>query len=171
MQKPGLHFDDLAETFLAYETQQLLRARIEGELGGAAHPRLWMRLYLGQNALVSDKVNAERFLAQQVFSGLNDVHVQFFMQVVRHGAVDGLNVVGVEQVVTVCGGYMNAVEIVCKPVEHGGVAIADAYDARHDIQVEQVAPASRRAAKFAPHQAAADHAKVDDTLLHRSGPQ
>src|SRR5579859_5154642 len=69
------------------------------------------------------------------------------------------------------GGDVNAVEIVRKPGQHGQVAIADTYDTRHYIEVKQVAPTSRRAAKFAPHQAAADDAKIDYTLLHLLRPQ
>src|SRR5713101_3942317 len=125
-----------------------------------------MGLYGSHNARVSGLVNTERLLAEQMFSGFDDIHVQPLVQVMRNGAVDGVDGGRVQQVEIVLGGDLNALEMICEPLEHGRVGVANAGNTRDDVLIEQVAPARHGAAKFASHQATADNSEVDYTLLH-----
>ena len=85
-----------------------------------------MGLRCGHNVGVGGLVNAERLLAEQVFPGLYNVHIQLLVQVVGNGAVDRLDIGRVQQFCIVPRGDLNAVKGTCEPVEHSGVGITDA---------------------------------------------
>ena len=163
----AFHLDDLAEAPFPDVFDDLVRAGEEGKLRRAAGEDLRMLAEHRQDLFVGRQVDAERLFAQQVFPRLNDIHIQPFMQIVRHRAINRLDCIGVQQIMIVLCDNLDALKILDEPAQHGRIAITYPHNTRHHILVEQMTPARHRAAKLPPHQATTNNAKVNHTFLHK----
>ena len=165
MEEQRAHLDHPAEAPLADPPRDLLAARVEGELRRAADEELRVAGELGEDRLVRGPVDAERLLAEQVLAGLQRRRVDLLVEVVRDGAVDGLDALVREQLAVVGDPPRGGIEALV-PREHLGARVAHADDLRPDAEVGEVDPARGRARELAAHQAAADDADADDPLAH-----
>src|SRR5262245_45913536 len=100
-----------------------------------------------------------------MFSGAEDVGEKLLVEVVRHGAVDGIHLAAVQQIVIVRR-LETDVEIRGEPIEHFLVGITNSGDARRKVQVEQMTPTGGGAGKLPTHQAQADDAKANLLFRH-----
>ena len=111
-------------------------------------------------ALVRGEVDPERLLAEQVLPGAEDRRVELLVEVVRNGAVDGLDgLVGEELAVVRDEARARLDPLV--PGQHVGVDVADDGELGADADVGEVDPARRGARELAAHQPAADEAEPD----------
>ena len=162
MQESGLDLDDLAQMPRADEIDNPLRARIVGQLGRAPDEALGMRVDGGHDAGVRRRIDPEGFFPEQVLSRRQDIGVDVVVQVVRHGAVDGLHVVIGQKGAVVRRDLRNRRDIRGEPVGQRGVQIADRYDLGAGARILQMQPPGGRGGEFAPHEATADDTEPDD---------
>ena len=166
----GLYVDDLPEAAFAHPLGDTVGSGEIGKFGGAANEKFWPLLYCFEDAVVGGLVDAKWFLAQQVLASEDDVAIDRGVQVVWQGTVDGIDALVAEQLLIVVGDDLQIGEKALKPVGGGQVDIADGYDTRRDVHVEQMSPASDGAGKLAPHQPAADDAEADLPGTHERPP-
>src|SRR5712692_2871933 len=122
----------------------------------------------GENVGIGGFVDTERLFTEQVFSGLYNVYIELFMEIVRYSAINRINQRGAKQLVVVLCGNSDRINVTSEPTEHGRIGIANADDAWYDILIEQVAPACCCAGEFATHQATTNNSEVYFTLLHNA---
>ena len=111
------------------------------------------------------EVNAEGLLAEKVDSCFCDSNVQIFVQVVRYGEVQHIDVIALDELAPVVrerldGG--NAAE----PVACYRVGIGDSNDAWRCGMVDELRPASAHDCQLAAHEAAANDADPDGPWRH-----
>src|SRR5262245_61566309 len=122
-----------------------------------------MPRYLGGDDLIGLAVYAKRFFSQQMLAGAQDIHVEPLVEVVRHGAVDRLDVALGQQVVIVSVGPHSRQRL-AEPGHRVGVGVADGDDLWPHADVTEMDPARGGAGELTAHQPAADDAKLDDAL-------
>ena len=103
MQKSGFDFDDLPELSRLDKLTDFLDGGIKRHLGAAANENVWMFCYAFADGVVGGLVDAEWFFAHEMLPSLDDGTVDFLMQRMRHGTVDGLDF-GVRQQLFVIAG-------------------------------------------------------------------
>jgi len=158
--------DDLAESALADPFDQLLAGGVEGELARTANHNLGMSLDGIHDRAVCFKVDAEGFFAEEVLARIYDVNVDLLVQIVRNGAIYGVDVVFVEKLSVVRGRIFDAVEIIGEPVSCVLVYVGNANDHGRGDVFREMAPSCRRGGKFATHKSTADNGKSDLFLIH-----
>src|SRR6266498_3752187 len=92
MPEARFHLDDSPKARFSNPLDEALRAREEGKLRRATHQQIGFITYLFQNGCIGNQVDAERFFAEQVLIGLENVSIDLCVQVMRHGAVDSLDI-------------------------------------------------------------------------------
>ena len=92
-----------------------------------------------------------------------NIHVELLVEVVRHGAVDRLDLAFGQQIVII-GEGPHARQRVAEPRHRVGVGVADGDDLWPHADVAQMDPARGGAGELAAHQPAADDAELDDAL-------
>ena len=93
VQEAGVDLDDLPERLLLDHAARV--AAWPGRTGSgrcSGRRRRGCRRIASYDGVVGRLVDPERLFAQEVFAGGDDVGVERLVQVVRHGAVDGVDV-------------------------------------------------------------------------------
>ena len=91
MVEAGTDLEQLAEFAGRGDQERALGAGQEGELGAAADEAAGA-LRGGGDAARGLEVDAEGLFGEEVLAGLEDVEVDGFVQIVRHGDVDDIDV-------------------------------------------------------------------------------
>ena len=143
---------------LGDEAPDLLAARVERELGRAAHEQVGVAADLGVDRVVRGAVDAERLLAEQVLPGAQDVAEDLLVEVVRDGDVHRVDVV--EDLGVVRDQPRRRREPLV-PREHVGIRVGDGGDDGARADRLEVRPPCGRAGELAAHQAAADDREAE----------
>ena len=72
--------------------------------------------YAFDDRIVGLLVNAERFFAEQMFSGFDDITVKLFVQIMRHRAVYRLHVRIIQQCFVIVSNLFYGRKIIAVPV-------------------------------------------------------
>ncbi len=165
VQESRAHLEHAPVAALGDPAPDALSSRVEGKLRGAADEELGMRRDLRADRPVRRQVDAERLLAEQVLPGPEAGRVDLLVEVVRDGAVDGLDRV-VREELPVVGDQPRSRLQPLVPAEHLRAHVADGRELRPHSQHVEMRPARSRARELAAHEAAADEAETDDPLRH-----
>ena len=103
------------------------------------------------------QIDAEGFLRQKVLTGAEDIEVNRFVQMVRHGDVNDIDVGPGQQFAVVRGEATHARDLT-KPREHLGLHIAHGDQFRLHRKIHQGEPPRKGRRGLAPHEAAANNA-------------
>ena len=105
MEEAGLDFNDASEGVVLDHAPDSLQGWHERKLGRTTGEDVGMVRQVSEDRLVGGQIDAEGFLAHDVFAGLDRSAVDLLVQVVRHGDVDGFNV-GVCQELAIVVGHL-----------------------------------------------------------------
>ena len=161
MQERGAHLDDPPEPSRLHRFEDAQGSRPERELARAADEQLGRARGDVRDRPARGCVDPERLLGEEMLAGAEDLDVELLVQVVRDGAVDGVDVGAREQLVHVCVERVARDDAVREPVEARGVDVADGDDLRTEVDVQQMDPPRRGARDLTAHQPRADDAEPD----------
>ena len=112
------------------------------------------------------EVDAEGFFGEEVFAGVEDVEVEFFVEVVGDGDIDDIDFGGAEEFGVVLGEELDGGDL-AEPIEEFVLEIADGGEFSVDGEVMEGEPASKGGGGFAAHEASADDADAHFLFCHR----
>src|ERR1700739_1376665 len=94
--------------------------------------------------LVSGKINAERFLAEQMLAGLDNITINLGMKIVGDGTIDGIYLRPSEQFLIVSGRKLEGRDAGSKPIKSFFIGVTSCHQHRPDVQTTKMNPAGRR---------------------------
>ena len=156
VEETGMDFQHAAQLASAHEFNGLLCAGGEGEFRTHAHEAA---AGLGgvRDAPCCGEVNAEGFFGKQILSGSKHVAVNLLVQMMRHGDIDGVDILAREQFAMVGGSQLHGGHL-GKPLEQIIAQVAHGHQFRTHRHVREGKPSSETGSRLAPHQAAANDA-------------
>ncbi len=156
VQVAGVDLDDPAEGPLLDHPPDSLGRREEDPLRRTPHEAVRMLLDGNQDRGVGRQVDAEGFLAHQVFARLDRGEVELLVQIVRHRHVDRLDLVVGQEFAIVARHLSERRDVVAEPVHLGRAqrAVADRDDLGPYRHLRQMQPTGRRAGEFPTHHTA-----------------
>ena len=152
-------FQDTADFTLAGDFKSTLGAWKEGHLRTAAHEAA-ARFHGIQNAPGRREIDTEGFFGEEILAGREHVQIELFVQIVRHGDIDDIDL-GIGEQFLVVRGLLGAGGDAVKPRKRGRIQIRDRDENGAHSDVHEGAPAREGAGHFTAHEAAADDADAD----------
>ena len=165
VQKGRAHLEHPPVATLGDPAPHALPSGVERKLRGAADEQLGVCVDLRADRPVRGQVDAERLLAQQVLPGSKAGGVDLLVEMVRDGAIDGLDRVVREQLAVVGEEPRRRLEPLV-PGEHVRAHVADHGQLGPDAERADVHPAGCCARELASHEPSAHEAEADDPLRH-----
>ena len=155
----GDDFEDATDFTGASNFEGTLCSGEERHFRTAAHEATALVNFF-DNAVCGRKIDAEGLFGEEIFAGVQDVEVDFLVEIVRNGGVDDIDLrVGEECVVV--GDFLRAARNDVKPGQDVGIQIGDRDEDWLNRDLGEGAPAGEGARHFAAHEAASDNADVD----------
>ena len=159
VQERATHFEQATEGAAAGQLKRALGAGQKGELRRDADEAAEF-VGLVPDAAGGGEVEAEGFLGEEIFAGAEHVEVERFVDMVRHGDINGVDV-GPGKKHAVIGVEMADRRDLAEPVESGGVDVTDRDELGAHGTIKEGEPTPKGGGDLAAHQAGADDGDAD----------
>ena len=153
------HFEEAAEGAAAGQLKRALGAGEKRELRRDADEAAELGGFIA-DAAGGREVDAERLLGEEIFAGAEHVEVERFVDMVRHGDVNGVDV-GPGEEHAVIGVEMADRRDLAEPVEGGGVDVTDRDELGAHRTIKEGEPTPKGGGDLAAHEAGADDGDAD----------
>ena len=161
MQETGIDLDNAAERTPVDGLADALGGGKEGPLRGTPEEDVGLGAPSVQDGGVGGQVEAQRFLAEQVFAAVDGRATDLLVQMMGYGDINSVHGWVGDQLAIIVSALRGARKMLAKPGKRGGAAVAHRHDFGPELKVGQMTPAGRGAGELAPHQAAPDDAETD----------